>query len=456
MPIDSVRPYARNPRRGSTAVIVESLKAHGQYRPLVVNSRTSEVLAGNHTHAAALELGWSEIAVTYVDVDDETAAKIVLVDNRSSDLATYDDRELADLLASLDDLDATGYVDDDLSALLASLDDEEVEEPSEERARYTFDVWARDDVVEIAATTLRASGFPYKSIPLHARLTAINELAAMSDAQLLKTRTGYGVADVYHPHRYAARVGSQANALDVFNDDAKLRIAIGHLLTYGLPWTSLSSVLSLTHGAQVPSNFRPGYAALVLRRFAPDGARVLDCSTGYGGRLVGFLSSRCKTYVGIDPATKTHAGNEALAADLCPSTKSVELHCAPAEDVDAKTLGKCDVAFTSPPYFAKERYSDEPTQSWKRYATPDEWRDGFLRPMLALQHAALKPNAVSVVNIADVTVKGATIPLVEWAIETAAEVGFALVDVEQLPLTRRWGPQENVVHSEPVLVLRRR
>ena len=456
VPLASLRTYPRNPRRGSVDALRESLQTNGQYRPVVVNRRTSEVLAGNHTMLAARDLGWEEIAVTYVDVDDDTAARIVAVDNRSSDLATYDERELADLLASLDDLSGTGYVQDDLDAMLASLalDDEP---DVEERPRYSFDVFDRDDVIETAALALRESGFPYKRMTRYQAMTEINDLAGMSDAQLLRTRTGYALADSYHPHRYAARVGTQSNALDVFADEAKLRVAIGHLLTYGLPWSSLSSVLSLTHGAQVASNFRPGFAALVLRRFAPKDATVLDTSTGYGGRLVAFLSSTCKRYVGIDPARETHDANTRLAADLCPKSKQVDLICEPAEDVDPVPLkGTCHVAFTSPPYFAKERYSDEPTQSWKRYGDPEAWREGFLIPMLRLQHVALKRNATSVVNIADVVVKSQTVPLVEWTIEAATEIGFALVDVEQLPLTRRWGPQEDVVHTEPVLVLRKR
>ena len=47
---------------------------------------------------AAKALGWPEIAVTWVDVDEEQAARIVLVDNRTNDLAGYDEAALADLL----------------------------------------------------------------------------------------------------------------------------------------------------------------------------------------------------------------------------------------------------------------------------------------------------------------------------------------------------------------------
>jgi hypothetical protein len=456
VPISSLRVYPRNPRRGSTQAIRDSLTSNGQYRPLVVNRRTNEILAGNHTYLAATELGWDEIAVTYVDVDDEQAARIVLVDNRTSDLAEYDASDLAELLKSLPSLDGTGYEQPDFDALLASIAIEPPDEPVE-RSRYSFDVFSRDDVIERAATALRESGFPYKAMPVHVAMTEINDLAAMSDAQLVRTRAGYAVADSYHPHRYHARVGSQANAVDVYEDERKLRIAIGHLLTYGLPWSSLTSVLSLTHGAQVPSNFRPGFACLLMRRFGSPDATVLDTSTGYGGRLVGFLASPLSTYIGIDPAVETYEANRRIAADLCPPSKSVELLCEPAEDVASDALkGRVDLCVTSPPYFSKEHYSDEPTQSWKRYSTSSEWRDGFLHPMVELQYAALKRRGVAVINIADVEIAGEKVPLVDWTLLAARDVGFEIEDVEQLPLTRRWGPQSDVVHTEPVIVLRKR
>lgn len=117
VPVDSLKPYSRNPRRGNTEQIVASLRRHGQYRPIVVNARTQEVLAGNHTLAAARELGWDDIAATFVDVDEDQAARIVLVDNRANDLAVYDDAELASLLQSLPDLDGTGFDVPDLEAL---------------------------------------------------------------------------------------------------------------------------------------------------------------------------------------------------------------------------------------------------------------------------------------------------------------------------------------------------
>jgi ParB-like chromosome segregation protein Spo0J len=122
VPLSGLKPYPGNPRRGRVDVVRSSLERHGQYRPIVVNRRTMEVLAGNHTMRAALELGWSEIAATFVDVDEDQAARIVLVDNRASDMALNDDDELVALLESLagseGGLDGTGYNTDELDALL--------------------------------------------------------------------------------------------------------------------------------------------------------------------------------------------------------------------------------------------------------------------------------------------------------------------------------------------------
>ncbi len=141
VPTDRLRPHPDNPRRGDVSAIVGSLRAHGQYRPVVVRRATSEVLAGNHTLIAVRQLGWSEIAVTFVDVDEERAKRILLVDNRTNDLAGFDTQALVDLLSGLPDLEGTGYDDAALGELLDELapdpvgDDEPPPLPEEPETR---------------------------------------------------------------------------------------------------------------------------------------------------------------------------------------------------------------------------------------------------------------------------------------------------------------------------------
>jgi DNA modification methylase len=118
----SLELFPGNPRRGDVGAIVESLKAHGQYRPLVANQRTRRVLGGNHTLLAIRELGLSRVAVSWVDVPESAEGRIVAIDNRSSDLASYDVEELVELLSGLDGLEGTGYDESDLAGLLDELD----------------------------------------------------------------------------------------------------------------------------------------------------------------------------------------------------------------------------------------------------------------------------------------------------------------------------------------------
>jgi len=115
--ISSLTAYPTNPRRGDIDAIASSLTAHGQYRPIVVQASTKFVLAGNHTLKAAKKLGWKKIKAVLVEVDDDTAKKIVLADNRLTDLAGYNEPLLKSLLQALPELDGTGFTASEVETL---------------------------------------------------------------------------------------------------------------------------------------------------------------------------------------------------------------------------------------------------------------------------------------------------------------------------------------------------
>lgn len=113
VPVDDLELYPGNARKGDIEVVAESLSYHGQFKPIVVQKSTNYVLAGNHTLRAAREiLKWTTIGCVYVDVDDEQAKKIVLVDNAASDKGTYDYEALMDIIGSIKDPLGTGYTQD--------------------------------------------------------------------------------------------------------------------------------------------------------------------------------------------------------------------------------------------------------------------------------------------------------------------------------------------------------
>jgi ParB-like chromosome segregation protein Spo0J len=121
VPLDSIHPHPDNARRGDLDVIADSLQVHGQFSPLIVQRSTGNIVKGNHTWLAAQMLGFELVDVAFIDVDDDQALRILLVDNRAADLGGYEEQSLTDLLASLNDLVGTGYDPGDLDARLASL-----------------------------------------------------------------------------------------------------------------------------------------------------------------------------------------------------------------------------------------------------------------------------------------------------------------------------------------------
>ena len=123
--IRELKEYPDNARVGDVNSIYESLLENGQYRPLVVNRKDNVILAGNHTYKAIKRLGWAKALVWYVDVDDQQAKQIVLVDNKLNDDGTYDFAKLEKAIKGLQDvgeLIGTGYTAESVAELLETVE----------------------------------------------------------------------------------------------------------------------------------------------------------------------------------------------------------------------------------------------------------------------------------------------------------------------------------------------
>jgi len=100
--------------------IKRSLEEFGQQKPIVVNTG-GEVVAGNGTLAAAVDLGWEKIAVVETDLVGSSAAAYAIADNRTAELAAWDDDALAETLASLQN-------DESIDELITGFSEKEIEE----------------------------------------------------------------------------------------------------------------------------------------------------------------------------------------------------------------------------------------------------------------------------------------------------------------------------------------
>jgi len=100
--------------------IKASLQKFGQQKPIVVD-RNGVVVAGNGTLAAAKDLGWKEISIVETDLEGVDATAFAIADNRTAELAAWDDEALAKTLASLQN-------DFDIDETLTGFDEKEIEE----------------------------------------------------------------------------------------------------------------------------------------------------------------------------------------------------------------------------------------------------------------------------------------------------------------------------------------
>ena len=129
VPIEDIRPDLKNARahdERNTSAVAASLRRFGQQKPIVVD-REGKIIAGNCTHAAALAIGWTEITIIRTDLAGTEATAYAIADNRTAELATWDNASLAALLDSLraEDatlLDAAGFTPGELDALLDEQD----------------------------------------------------------------------------------------------------------------------------------------------------------------------------------------------------------------------------------------------------------------------------------------------------------------------------------------------
>lgn len=248
-----------------------------------------------------------------------------------------------------------------------------------------------------------------------------------------------------------------------FHNEKYLKRAIQFCFSYknGCPVpTAVEGGLRLVGSA--PSNFRPMNAKAIYERFAPVGGVIFDPCCGFGGRLLGCLSSNKNfKYIGCDPNTETMYHLHQLAEYIEMITgrdESYELHCCGSEDMRGPA-NSVDFAFTSPPYFDLEIYSNEPTQCYNKFPELKQWLEGYVRATIRNIVYMLKPGRVYAINIADFSCGSETVHYVdEWA-RISAEEGAPLFDTVYLGVTARAGSKEQAageLKKENILIFKKR
>ena len=177
--------------------------------------------------------------------------------------------------------------------------------------------------------------------------------------------------------------------------------------------------------------------------------RVWDPSSGWAGRLLGALTYSPRTkqdqrleYYGTDPNPAFYKADTSVyrvIADYYNTIRAEEslfgetnigtVYQLGSEDFPQtpayqQYVGKGDLVFTSPPYFNREAYSDDPNQSYKKFASYEVWRDQFLRATLQHTFDWLNHERYLLWNIADLKVGKKYLPLEQDSKRIAQDIGY--------------------------------
>tara|TARA_B110000238_G_C16038866_1_gene400959 strand:- start:516 stop:1094 length:579 start_codon:yes stop_codon:yes gene_type:complete len=188
---------------------------------------------------------------------------------------------------------------------------------------------------------------------------------------------------------------------------------------------------------------------------------VLDFSSGYGGRMLGGLTSNLRYhYTGIDPNTKTYNGLVALGELMTGLGlgSGYEMHHMPSEQFTPEP-GYYDAAFSSPPYFNLETYTDEDTQCMNSCSNLDQWFEQYVTPTISMLHTALANDGLYAVNIADYKDGKEEFKIVDRWKQVSEDIGFTYVKQLDMLLNVRPGvgngKLENSYKAEGIYIFKK-
>lgn len=240
--------------------------------------------------------------------------------------------------------------------------------------------------------------FPFKRFPIHyqgEKVVLYADLAACIEQDRLSDYAN-------EPARICSSlVEAQCSAHQVWLEQADTIIqdAATYEPNQGLVHTeTLRS--SLRQVAPLAPRFRCTAARAYMQFF--QATNVLDPCAGWGDRLVGALSLGVR-YTGVDPNSKVHEGYQQLIENFAEDPQKYHMICKPiqAAEADIAPFGPYDLVFTSPPFFDREIYSEEKTQSMYQVTSVQQWLQTFMYPLLEVCSKHLSPGGFLALSIND-------------------------------------------------------
>lgn len=125
-PLKKLKPFQQNPRKNDMAVdaVAKSLERFGAVAPIIVN-QDYEICAGHTRYKAAMQIGRETFPVVVVDLKGDEFIGYNIADNKTGEIAEWDDKGLAVLIQGLNwndfDMDSLGFDGNELKEIMGQL-----------------------------------------------------------------------------------------------------------------------------------------------------------------------------------------------------------------------------------------------------------------------------------------------------------------------------------------------
>jgi tRNA1(Val) A37 N6-methylase TrmN6 len=334
--------------------------------------------------------------------------------------------------------------------------------PAENKKKYkanndiaVFDITKENDVINYWFKYFRANGFPYPNYADEKLIEDWNKLKALDTTTIENNKilTPYKPAGLklfkqFNKQFYEVSGHSKLSMVDAFRNDDILVKVIQNRLEQGFRLSDNMLVQGLRNGyfAFASSIFVPSVAKYIYEKYCKNGDIVYDYSFGFGQRMLAALSTNKNLkYIGVDPYSR----NIESAVDTIKFISKYEnienrvgLINAGAEEYIGD---KVDIAFSSPPYFDKEIYTNETTQAYcNGYDAFLKWWSKVCRNISVM----LKGDGYFILNMEN--------ELLNDMLAICNDNGFVEVDRYYIKLSRNTRfRNKGAIKLEPIVVMKK-
>ena len=308
MAIGKIIPYHNNPRKNEDAIdaVAASIEEFGFQQPIVVD-KDMVIIVGHTRYAAAKQLGLTKVPVVVAkDLSEEQARAYRLADNKTNELAKWDEKLFAEEISGIEEIDMSLFG-------FGSIDWDEFEEKDNYEEDYHDDSLNYD----------------------HENAKKLSDTFGAPPVSVLDTKQGY------------------------WQDRKRAWISLGLESEIGRKASCLPTNLGKygRSGSSGISMFDPVLCELMYTWFNIEGGSVYDCFAG--GSVRGIVADKLGyKYTGIELRQEQVDANKRNAVELglaptwyCDDSLNADKYI---ED------NSIDMCFTCPPYANLEVYSDLP------------------------------------------------------------------------------------------------